>query len=280
MQHFDPFPPKRGFYHNLAVIFGRGVVALAFLLLAYTFYDTAIRKVLDEAGVIVSFILLWLATAYVFLPRVHKFLTRIYLPDYYIGRAKSSEGLLGDPINIAVIGSKRQLRKAMLDAGWSEADKITPKTVYKLVKSIILKKSYPSAPVSNLKLFDKKQDLAFQIEINNNPRVRHHVRFWKTPKGWYLPGGYEADLLGAASYDKRVGLSLFTGQFKHTIDENIDEERDYVMHTIQNTDVVKDINVVSRFTTAYHHRNGGGDSVRTDGAMPFVTLRDSVEGQA
>lgn len=277
MQYFDPFPPKRGFYHNLAVTFARGVVALAFLLLAYTFYDTAIRAILDEAGIIVSFVLLWLVTAYVILPRVHRFLTRIYLPDYYIGRAKTPEGLLGDPINIAVIGNEQRLRETMLEAGWHEADRITPKTIYKTIKSIALKKSYPNAPISSLKLFDRKQDMAFQIEINDNPRKRHHVRFWKAPKGWYLPGGYEADWLGAAAYDKRVGLSIFTGQFTHAIDENIDEERDYVVHTMQNTDKIKNIHIVPKFTTAYHHRNGGGDSVRTDGAMPFVTLRDSVE---
>jgi len=41
----------------------------------------------------------WVLLAYLVLPRLHRILTTIYVPDYFIGRARTSDGLLGDPVN-------------------------------------------------------------------------------------------------------------------------------------------------------------------------------------
>lgn len=276
MPHQYPSPPRRGFYHNVAVLIARGGIALLFLLLVYMFYRTTLSNVFDRAGLLGAFLVAWIFTAYVVLPNVHRFFTRLYLPDYYIGRAKNSEGLLSDPINLAIIGDEHQLKTAMEAAGWHQADPPTVKNVAKTVKCILLKQSYPNAPVSSLKLFDKTHELAFQIEVDNTPRARHHVRFWETPEGWFLPGGYRADWLGAATYDRKVGLSLFTGQFDHKIAEHIDTERDHVISTMEKTPHVDNVTRMPHFTTAYHHRNGGGDSITTDGTMPFITLTENA----
>ena len=44
----------------------------------------------------------WVLVAYLALPRIHRILTAIYLPDYFIGRARTADGLLGDPVNLAL----------------------------------------------------------------------------------------------------------------------------------------------------------------------------------
>ena len=62
-------------------------------------------------------IVFWAALAYLVLPRVHRILTRIYLPDYFIGRARTSDGLLGDPVNMALLASEDQVQAAMRRAG-------------------------------------------------------------------------------------------------------------------------------------------------------------------
>jgi hypothetical protein len=36
------------------------------------------------------------------------------------------------------------------------------------------------------------------------------------------------------------------------------------------------IEVVRDFSTGYHARNGGGDSIRTDGDLPIVDVREVV----
>ena len=48
----------------------------------------------------------WLVLAYLVLPRLHRILTTIYVPDYFIGRARTSDGLLGDPVNLALDGRR------------------------------------------------------------------------------------------------------------------------------------------------------------------------------
>ena len=40
----------------------------------------------------------WAVIAYVFLPRLYKLMTAVFLPDYFIGRARTSSGLLGDVV--------------------------------------------------------------------------------------------------------------------------------------------------------------------------------------
>ena len=62
-------------------------------------------------------VVFWGMLAYLVLPRLHQILTRIYVPDYFIGRARTSDGLLGDPVNIAILGGEQQVHTAMLAAG-------------------------------------------------------------------------------------------------------------------------------------------------------------------
>ncbi len=219
------------------------------------------------------FVIVWAITSYLALPRLHRILTSIYVPNYFIGRARTADGLLGDPVNLAVRGSERQIHKVMTDAGWTLADEITLRSSWRMIIATIMRRSYVNAPVSSLFLFGRRQDFAYQQEIDGSPGKRHHVRFWHCPKGWLLPGGHRVDWLAAGTYDKSVGLSLLTFQVTHKIDENTDIERDYIIKTI--TDHTKSVQVLllKDFSTGYHARNGGGDSIRTDGDLPVLELK-------
>lgn len=217
------------------------------------------------------FVILWLLLAYVILPHVYRWLSKVFLPNYFIGRTQAGDGMLGDPVNLAVNGNQDKLINGMTDAGWKQADKLNLRSSLRMAYSAVTGTHYPRAPVSSLFLFGHKQDLAFEKDVGGNPRKRHHARFWKTPQDWWLPGGYRADWLGAATFDKNVGLSLFTGQITHKIDSNVDKERDFVVNGLKkNTEGVK---WVKHFTSSYNSRNGGGDIIHTDGALPFVKLK-------
>ena len=54
-------------------------------------------------------VVFWVLLTYLLLPRLHRILTRIYVPGYFIGRAHTSDGLLGDPINLAFLGDEAQV---------------------------------------------------------------------------------------------------------------------------------------------------------------------------
>lgn len=226
------------------------------------------------------FIPIWAMTAYLALPRIHASLTSIYVPHYFIGRTQTGDGLLGDPVNLALDGTAEEIHQAMRAGGWVQADPINAKSTWKIIWGTLARKPYPEAPVSSLYLFDRQQDFAYQMEVDGNPAQRHHVRFWKCPDGWLLPGGARVDWLAAGTYDRAVGFSLFTLQVTHKIDENIDIERDYIVDSVLYYNAAAKLRVLENFSTGYHSRNGGGDVVTTDGNLPVLGLDDlQVEEQ-
>jgi hypothetical protein len=238
----------------------------------YILYDLLLEQFFDGSKEIIPLLALWVLTSYLVITRVHRLLSGYYVPNYFVGRVRSSSGLLSDPVNLAFFGDEPNIHAAMQKAGWSKAVKLTPTTALRAAYASIFRRSYPSAPVGTMYLFNKPQDFAYELQVNGNPNQRHHVRFWKTPNGWRLPGGHNADWLAAATHDTHVGIKIATGQLDHIIHSDVDKERDYIIKTLKDTKALKKLDVVKHFTDAYHDRNNGGDRIRTDGSLPFITL--------
>lgn len=226
---------------------------------------------------LINLLVFWLVFTYVALPRIHQALTKIYVPDYFIGRTRTADGLLGDPVNLAFEGTERDIHVAMRKAGWILAEENTLHSARKMVLAFLFRRSYPEAPVSSLYLFDRRHGFAYQQEVGGTTVKRHHIRFWRAPRGWVLPGGHRVRWLGAATYDRSVGFSRFTWQVTHKIDENTDVERDYVVDTLLHADREIPVGVIKDYSTSYHHRNGGGDPLRTDGHLPVVDVSGARE---
>ena len=264
-------PPKRRFSFSALldgfffVFAGLAAIWLAYLLFTESF-------AFGWWGIL-GFVLFWALLAYLVLPRLHRILTTIYVPDYFIGRARTSDGLLGDPVNLAVLGDEPQLHAAMVEAGWTRADEITLRSSWRIITSTVTRRSYDEAPVSPLFLFGRQQDAAYQQEVAGNPAKRHHVRFWRCPDGWLLPGGSRVDWLAAGTFDRAVGFSLFTLQVTHKIDADTDVERDHIVATLRAADPAIAVEVLEDFATGYHSRNGGGDTIVTDGDLPVIDVR-------
>jgi len=242
------------------------------LMVAIVLYHYLIHHILKtKHHYFADFVIVWLLLAYVILPRVYRWLSKVFLPNYFIGRTQAGDGMLGDPVNLAILGDEHELITVMTAAGWKQADKLNLRSSVRMIYAALSGTHYPTAPVSSLFLLGNKQDLAFEKDVGGNPRKRHHARFWKTPNNWWLPGGYQADWLGAATFDTNVGLSLFTGQVTHKIDSNVDNERDFVVSSLKKN--AEEVKWVKHFTSSYNSRNGGGDIIHTDGALPFIKLK-------
>lgn len=252
-------------------------VVVAFVLVAWFAWELLDRGVPGDPAWALYLVAFWAIAAYLALPRMHQVFTVLYVPDYFIGRTRTSDGILGDPVNLAFDGTEHDIHAAMQAAGWTLADDITLRSSWKIVQSSVMRRSYPEAPVSDLHLFGRKQAFAYQQEVDGNPSQRHHVRFWPVPEGWYLPGGQRVDFLAAGTYDRSVGLSGFTGQVTHKIDANTDAERDYIINTLRYAKPNIGVRVIEKFSTAYHSRNGGGDAIQTDGHLPVVNVKGLVE---
>jgi len=252
----------------------RAIILLLSILGVYLVYTFFFPEVWQRSNFLVALVALWFFTAYIVLPRIHRLLSKFYVPDHFVARSRTVDGILGDPVNMALIGDKRQLVAAMLKAEFDIADEITPRTMWKSAKSYIFKKSYPNAPVSDAFLFGNKQVVTFQKEIDGNPHQRHHVRFWRTPRNWYLPGGHKVDWLGSATFDRSVDASFTTAQFTHHIDAKVDKERDFTIKQLQETHVIKKIKRIEHFFPGYKARNGFGHHYVTDGSMVIADLKE------
>ena len=167
----------------------------------------------------------------------------------------------GDPINVGLIGSQDEIVAVMLAAGWQRPVPVTLRSSARIVGSVALHKAYYNAPVSTLIYLGRRQDLAFEKQVGRDARQRHHVRFWKLRDDG--PAG-RALWLGAATFDKGVGISHRTGAVTHHISGDIDKERDFLMGELNNTSRLKGLVTVNGHG-AIRARNGGGDVYWTDG---------------
>jgi hypothetical protein len=214
-------------------------------------------------------ILVYAVVAYLALPWAWKVRARHH-PDLVNGPrlTHTVEGLPGDPVNIALVGPGEDLVRAMTAAGWHPADPITFQTSLRIVRRTLLKRPDDTAPVSNLFLFGRKQDLAFEQLVGGSPRQRHHVRFWRAD-----PIDEDSRLwLGAATYDISVGMSHRTGQVTHHIAADLDTERDKCSADLVRAGAVEEVYSIDRFHDQLEGRNGGGDPWRTDGRLVVVVL--------
>ncbi|MGQ4494259.1 LssY C-terminal domain-containing protein [Dermabacteraceae bacterium P13095] len=269
-----PHRPSKGRIYSLL----DSAFAAAGLLLTFWFAWIVLLSGLTLAWhSVVLLIMFWAVLAYLALPRMHQLFTTLYLPDYFISRTKTGDGLLGDPVNLALLGTEEDIHAAMHRAGWVKADPITLRSSLGIIVSSLTGKSYKAAPVSSLYLFGNQQAFAYQQEVDGSAAQRHHVRFWRVPEGWRLPGGERVEWLAAGSYDASVGLSTLTLQVTHKIDDDIDAERDYIIETVRYADPACRIEVIENFSPAFHARNGGGDTVFTDGNMPILNVAGAAQ---
>jgi hypothetical protein len=222
-------------------------------------------------------LVLWLLLAYLLLPRVHTALALVYVPDYFIGRTRTYEGLLGDPVNVALLGSEAQIHEAMTSAGWRLADELGFRSGIRTIGSTLSRRTYSTAPVSPLFLFGRMQDFTYQQEVEGSPARRHHVRFWRTPDDWFLPGGARVDWLAAGTYDRGIGLSVFTLQVTHKIAKDTDRERDHIVRSVLTGNPDTEESVIRHFSSGYHSRNGGGDAIETDGDLPVLDVSSGAD---
>lgn len=226
------------------------------------------------AGGVGVFLLCYFAVAYLIVPLVWKSYARHRpLFDDNPRLTKTSDGHPGDPLNVALIGTEAQVKAIMQAAKWYPADALGLKSDVKIAVDTLLSRPDDAAPVSDLFLFGRKEDLAFEQPVGDNPRHRNHVRFWRTQK---TGENGRPVWIGSASYDKRVGLSHTTGQVTHHIAANVDAERDHLAHDLEKTRDMSDKYTVDGFHTTLEGRNGGGDPWHTDGDLWVGVVAPSV----
>jgi len=100
------------------LIFGLGILCV--WLIVFVVFETADRRLPWMLAVGVTYGI----AAYIVLPRAIRMGLKILqskrVPSYTI----TGDGLPGDPVNVVLVGTLQQLRRAFATLGWSEADRL------------------------------------------------------------------------------------------------------------------------------------------------------------
>lgn len=236
------------------LIFGGGA-AIIYVTATQTF------KYADmQLNAFVALFIVYCLLAYVVIPLIFRLYHVVFKHDHIPLYVTTSDGWASDPVNLAIVcKDKKHLQKIMKKSGWYEAHPLGFKDNIRELYSIIFNTPYPEAPVSNLYLFNRPHDIAFQIPTTKSlsARSRHHVRFWRLEepspekpdhnhflhwsgklKNWIK---HDKEIwIGACTEDSRpIGLQWRTFTITHGVSHEADKERDFIIETLKKNNFLK-----------------------------------------
>ncbi|MDQ3065258.1 MAG: LssY C-terminal domain-containing protein [bacterium] len=225
------------------------VIGIAIVYLAvwqfYPFFD-------NQVPWAIALFITYVFTAYFFIPLIIRFIRIIVRPKHLPTYCVTPDGFASDPVNIGIVGTRKQIISAMEKSGWHTAHKRTLLTLYRMGRAILTRRQYLNAPFSSLYLFGRRQDLGFQKPIENNPSHRHHVRFWachlEGPEAFHKDVAFWQRFhrpnkdrrsrqlwVGAASRDVGIMPIRHNAQLTHMIDPDTNAERDMIVEDLRNS---------------------------------------------
>jgi LssY C-terminus len=230
-------------------VLGLGVLSVWLIVFVFRWVDSSLPW-------IVALSVSYGIAAYLILPRAVrmglKILQRRHVPRFTM----TGDGLPGDPVNLALIGTLEQLRTAFATAGWRGADPLGLASSWRMARAFVLNEPYPTAPFSTLYLFGRGQDIGFQRAIDDSPRKRHHVRFWAKSlaqveadvdaASFWLntdrPDENDCVLwVGAGTKDIGFSLTRLTFQVTHATASDTNAERGYIVNKLRKSGVIENV---------------------------------------
>ncbi|MGA2983786.1 MAG: LssY C-terminal domain-containing protein [Terriglobia bacterium] len=184
-------------------------------------------------------------------------------------RAESRARKPGDPLNLVILGKSDQILGAFKQAGWSEARKLGTRSAIGTVRAMASDEGYGQAPVSQLYLFGRAEDLAFEKMLNTFMK-RHHLRLWRTSV--MTTDGREI-WLGASTHD--IGLDVHLGVVSHAIDPDLDAERGKVGADLLAGGLVSAERLVTPPNPLSEGKTATGGTWKTDGRLLVIELKSS-----
>jgi len=226
----------------------RFAVLLPGLAIAYVSVDTIYPLFDRQIPAVPAILLTYIVAAYVLIPALIRGVRLVFKPRHLPVYSVTPDGFASDPVNIGIIGTRDELVRAMERAGWYVADKHNLHNMIREGISMVTGRPYLTAPMSALYLFGRKQDMGFEIKIEDRLGHRHHVRFWATTFEKDKPFSattihwhprrqhYEGETLlwmGAASRDVGFAVIRHNAQLSHMIHPDTDQERDLIVEQLE-----------------------------------------------
>ncbi len=154
--------------------------------------------------------------------------------------SRTSEDIVGnpmEPINIIIIATRENIGKTFDEAGWYLADNLTLKSSYRYAVSSFSHKPYFNAPATP-SFWDSKPMNFLYEKPTNISYERHHIHFWSTP---FILNDSREVWVATASFDTGIKTPLGFILPLHTIDPDVDKERDIVTDDLNKTGNIESI---------------------------------------
>lgn len=269
----------------------RALILLLGLVLAFGLVDRAVPYLHKYMPIGLVFFIVYLIAAYAAIPALIRLWRLVIKPDHLPVYVTTRDGWASDPVNIAIIcRSRAKLIQAMESAGWTLSPKSSPWTLTRTAYAILLNIPYAKATMSHLYLFNRHEDLAFQLQDGDSPspRRRHHVRFWKLEAPlkddhhhtfWHqlmgLFKGLRSEIwIGAATHDVSLFALRRTFQLTHMMDEDTNKARDFLIQTLSGSGKIK--GTPEEVTSGHRFEFKGqqfGINIIVDGRLKVVRLK-------
>ncbi|WP_340119816.1 LssY C-terminal domain-containing protein [Pelagibius sp. 7325] len=137
-----------------------------------------------------------------------------------------------DPLNFVLVADTQLGLTAMVAGGWDLSETVTQASALKTLGSFLFGAIYRYSPVSDLYVFGRKQDAAFQI-ARDDIYERNHLRVWLTPLRFRGTPVW----IGAISRD--IGVIRSGLGTTHKIDPHVDAERWYLAQSLARAQALK-----------------------------------------
>ena len=168
----------------------------------------------------------------------------------------------GDPLNLVLIGKPRDVYTAFIRAGWDETEAVDKSSMWKTMRSFIGGSEYRYSPVSNLYVFGRPQDVAFQ-KARDNIHERNHLRLWMSR------ALYEGLPVWIGQISRDIGVRFTKKTITtHKIDPNVDETREFLLEDLAYAQALKKagyLKGVGAVSSEQPRGNLTGDPWFTDG---------------
>ncbi len=178
----------------------------------------------------------------------------------------------GDLVNFVLVGTQDQVTNALKAAGWIVADKTNQAAVVSAILATLQKNSYMAVPMSMLYLFGRSQDYGYErTEPVMVAAQRNHFRVWKAP---FATPQNQPIWVGAGTHD--IGIERdqrSANAITHKIDQDVDNERDFIGATLQQAGQVEAMSYVTRSKAIKSAKTATGGEIKSDGRVLVIVLK-------
>ncbi len=192
---------------------------------------------------------------------------------------KPDGGNEGDLVNFVLIGTQEQVTSAFKAAGWVVADKTDKDAVVSALLATLQKNVYVAVPMSILYLFGRPQDFGYErAEAVMVANERNHFRIWQAP---YATPQNQPIWAGAGTHD--IGIERddrSKDAITHKIDQDVDNERDFIGGTLQQAGQVEAMSYMTRSNPIKSTKTATGGNIQSDGRVLVIVLKGAQAANA